>query len=100
MADRLVVAVKPLLGAVGVEPRGWVICGVVRSINRERASGRNCMDRLKPSGHACVRGSWWTGGQEPGDGTMPSTGLCRVDIAECMSGLVEAVDVLAGSAYS
>ena len=34
---------------------------------------------------SCV---WWTGGQEPGDGTMPSTGLCRVDIAECMSGLV------------
>ena len=34
------------------------------------------------------------------DETMPSTGLCRVDIAECMSGLVEAVDVLAGSAYS
>jgi hypothetical protein len=32
LADRLVVAVKPLLGAVGVEPRGRVICGVfVRS---------------------------------------------------------------------
>ena len=29
---------------------------------------------------------------------MPSSGLCRVDIAECMSGLVEALDVLAGSA--
>jgi len=37
---------------------------------------------------------------EPSAGTMPSTGLCRVDIAERMSGLVEAVDVLAGSAYS
>ena len=49
---------------------------------------------------AWVHGSWWTGCQEPGDETMPSTGLCRVDIAECMSGLVEAVDVLAGSAYS
>jgi hypothetical protein len=35
-ADRLVVAQKPLLGAVGVEPRGRVICGGVRSINRER----------------------------------------------------------------
>jgi len=37
---------------------------------------------------------------EPGASTMPSTGLCRVDVAECMFGLVEAVDVLAGSAYS
>ena len=36
LADRPVVAVKPLLGAVGVEPRGRVICGGVRSINRER----------------------------------------------------------------
>ena len=35
-ADRLVVAGKPLLGAVEVEPRGRVICGGVRSINRER----------------------------------------------------------------
>ena len=35
-ADRLAVAVKPLLGAVGVEPRGRVICGGVRSINRKR----------------------------------------------------------------
>jgi hypothetical protein len=37
---------------------------------------------------------------EPVAWTMPSTGLCRVDVAECMFGLVEAVDVLAGSAYS
>ena len=28
LADRLVVARKPLLGAVGVEPRGQVICGL------------------------------------------------------------------------
>ena len=37
-ADRPVVAQKPLLGAVGVEPRGRVICGGVRSINRELCS--------------------------------------------------------------
>jgi hypothetical protein len=35
-ADRLVVAGKPLLGAVGVEPRGRVICGGVRPINRKQ----------------------------------------------------------------
>ena len=35
-ADRFVVAGKPLLGAVGVEPRGRVICGEFRSINREQ----------------------------------------------------------------
>ena len=34
LADRLVVAVKPLLDAVGVEPRGRVIWGWVRWINR------------------------------------------------------------------
>ena len=31
---------------------------------------------------------------------MPSTGLCRVDIAERMFGLPQGLDVLAGSAYS
>ena len=36
LADRLVVAGRPLLGAVGVEPRGRVICGEFRSINREQ----------------------------------------------------------------
>ena len=35
-ADRFVVAGKPLLGAVGVKPRGRVICGEFRSINRGR----------------------------------------------------------------
>ena len=34
LADRFVVAVKPLLGAVGVEPRGRVIWGVVCLVNR------------------------------------------------------------------
>jgi hypothetical protein len=34
LADRLVVAVKFLLDAVGVEPRGRVICGCVCPINR------------------------------------------------------------------
>jgi hypothetical protein len=33
----------------------------VRLINRERASGRSRVDRLKPSGRACMRESWWTG---------------------------------------
>jgi hypothetical protein len=33
-ADRLVVARKFLLGAVGAERRGRVICGGVRSVNR------------------------------------------------------------------
>jgi hypothetical protein len=33
-ADRLVVAVKLLLGAVGVERRGRVIRGCVRLVNR------------------------------------------------------------------
>jgi hypothetical protein len=28
LADRLAVAVKPVLGAAGVEPMGRVICGV------------------------------------------------------------------------
>ena len=29
---------------------------------------------------------------------MPSSGLCRVDVAECMFGLASGLDVLAGSA--
>ena len=33
----------------------------VRSINRKRASGRSWVDRLKPSGRACVHGSRWAG---------------------------------------
>jgi len=48
LADRLVVAVKYLLGAVGTERRGRVIRGVfVRSTGP--CSGRSCVDRLKPS---------------------------------------------------
>jgi hypothetical protein len=39
LADRLVVAVKPLLGAVGVERRGRVVCGVVRSVNQTKVLG-------------------------------------------------------------
>src|SRR5258708_38770809 len=52
---------EALLGAVGVEPRGRVIRGLVVRINRKHASGRSGVDRLKPSGRACVHGSWWTG---------------------------------------
>ena len=51
----------------------------VRLINRERASGRSRVDRLKPSGCACVRGS---GGQ---DDRSPVTRICRApDYAESM----------------
>jgi RNA-directed DNA polymerase len=47
-ADRLVVAVKLLPGAVGVERRGRVVRGwFVRST---RKSGRSCVRELKPSG--------------------------------------------------
>jgi hypothetical protein len=46
-------------GGGGAKGPGHLWC--VRSINRERASGRNRMDRLKPSGRVCVRGSWWPG---------------------------------------
>ena len=55
LADRLVVAVKPLLGAVGVEPRGRVICGVfVRSTGeplvREELGGQ--AEAVTPQGSA------------------------------------------------
>jgi len=58
--------VKPLLGAVGVEPRGRVICGVFGRSTGSGFSGRSWVDRLKPSGRACVHGSRWAGWQEPG----------------------------------
>jgi hypothetical protein len=45
-------------GGGGAKGPGHLWC--VRSINRKRASGRSCMDTLKPSVRACVRGSWWT----------------------------------------
>ena len=57
LADRLVVAVKPLLGAVGVEPRGRVICGVFVRSTGSVLPGGVWVDRLKPSGRASVRGS-------------------------------------------
>src|SRR5215203_7186866 len=47
-ADRFVVAVKPLLGAVGVERRGRVIRGL--STWSTGVSGRSPMGELKPSG--------------------------------------------------
>ena len=47
LADRLVVAVKLLLDAVGVEPRGQVICGCVRSINRAFGFGRSLDGRAE-----------------------------------------------------
>src|ERR1700737_5116594 len=46
-------------GGGGAKGPGHLWC--VRSINRKRASGRSCVDRLKPPGRACVRESWWTG---------------------------------------
>ena len=47
-ADRFVVAVKPLLGAVGVERRGRVIRGLFTWSTG--VSGRSPMGELKPSG--------------------------------------------------
>src|SRR5258708_4799236 len=40
-------------GGGGAKGPGHLWC--VRSINRKRASGRSCMDTLKPSGRAWVR---------------------------------------------
>ena len=56
--DRLVVAVKPLLGAVGVEPRGRVICGVFVRSTGSGFSGRSCVDKLKPSGKSFDISKW------------------------------------------
>jgi hypothetical protein len=58
LADRPVVAMNRLLRAVGVEPRGRVICGEFRSINRECALGRSRMDALKPSGKPFAITKW------------------------------------------
>ena len=58
LADRPVVAVKPLLSAVGVEPRGRVICGGVRSINRDPGLGRSRMSELKSPGKPFVISKW------------------------------------------
>ena len=51
-ADRFVVAVKPLLGAVGVERRGRVIRGLFTWSTG--VSGRSPMGELKPSGKPFV----------------------------------------------
>ena len=59
-------------GGGGAKGPGHPWC--VRSINRERVSGRSWMDRLKPSGCACVRGS---GGQ---DDRSPVTRDCHAGI--------------------
>jgi RNA-directed DNA polymerase len=56
-ADRLVVAMKSLLGAVGVERRGRVVCGCVRLVNRGK-SGRSSMDELKSSGKPFEISKW------------------------------------------
>ena len=58
LADRLVVAVKPLLGAVGVEPRGRVICGVFGRSTGSVFSGRSWVDKLKPSGKSFDISKW------------------------------------------
>jgi RNA-directed DNA polymerase len=57
-ADRPVVAVKPLLGAVGVEPRGRVICGVFGRSTGSVFSGRSWVDKLKPSGKSFDISKW------------------------------------------
>src|ERR1700682_845351 len=85
-------------GGGGAKGPGHPWC--VRSINRKRASGRSWVDRLKPSGRACVRGSWWTRWQEPGDENMPSPGLCRVDGRGRHNPWWEEVVVVGCSAYS
>ncbi|MDT5186630.1 MAG: hypothetical protein QOI29_4788, partial [Mycobacterium sp.] len=59
-------------GGGGAKGPGHPWC--VRLINRERASGRSRVDRLKPSGCACVRGS---GGQ---DDRSPVTRDCHAGI--------------------
>ena len=58
LADRSVVAVKPLLGAVGVEPRGRVICGVFGRSTGSVFSGRSWVDKLKPSGKSFDISKW------------------------------------------
>ena len=58
LADRLVVAVKSLLGAVGVEPRGRVICGVFGRSTGSVFSGRSWVDKLKPSGKSFDISKW------------------------------------------
>ena len=57
-ADRLVVAAKLLLDAVGVEPRGQVIRGCVCSINRTVGSGGVWMNELKSSGKSFDISKW------------------------------------------
>jgi hypothetical protein len=47
LADRPVVAVRPLLSGVGVEPRGWLI-GNVQSVNRGVGLGRKRANVPKP----------------------------------------------------
>jgi hypothetical protein len=85
-------------GGGGAKGPGHPWC--VRLINRERASGRSRVDRLKPSGCACVRGS---GGE---DDRSPVTRICRApDYAESMVGVGispwwEAVVMVGCSAYS
>ena len=65
-------------GGGGAKGPGHLWC--VRPINRERASGRSRMDRLKPSGRACVRGS---GGQ---DDKSPVTRDCHAGICGSRKG--------------
>ena len=49
---------KPLLGAVGVEPRGRVICGVFGRSTGSVFSGRSWVDKLKPSGKSFDISKW------------------------------------------
>src|ERR1019366_813409 len=48
---------KSLLGAVGVERRGRVICGVVRG-STGNEPGRSCMDGLKSAGKSFEISKW------------------------------------------
>ena len=49
---------EALLGAVGVEPRGRVICGVFGRSTGSVFSGRSWVDKLKPSGKSFDISKW------------------------------------------
>ena len=76
-ADRLVVAAKLLLDAVGVEPRGRVIRGCVRWINRTVGSGGVWMGELKSSGKSFEISKWEV--QEAWEKVRANKGAAGVD---------------------
>ena len=58
LADRPVVVVKPLLGAVGVDARGRVLCGVFVRSTGSMWLRESCVDRLTPSGKPFDTSKW------------------------------------------